>query len=47
MQLRQPLLVGQVQLHWVKLRHGVQRTDGGAGKERCPAGTSYLSFADY
>ena len=30
-------MVRQGQIHWVKLRYGVQRTDSGARKERCPS----------
>ena len=40
----QPLLVGEEQLHWVMLRHGVQLTGGGAGKERCPSRGIALMF---
>ena len=32
-----PAMVRQEQIHWVKLRYGVQRTDSGAEKERCPS----------
>lgn len=37
-------MVRQEQLHWVKLRYSVQRTDSGARKERCPSRGIALMF---
>ena len=39
-----PAMVRQEQIHCVKLRYGVQRTDSGAEKERCPSRGIALMF---